>query len=70
MALRKGLSQLQLDGASSEQLGWPFPHKLLSSLLQLELWGMSVFLQQAPGVAVLALSELHRKHILCSFNDS
>lgn len=37
VALWKGLSQLQLDGASSEQLGWHFPHQLLSSLLQPEL---------------------------------
>lgn len=50
VALWKGLSQLHLDGASSEQLGWRFPHKLLPSLLQLKLWVMSVFLQQAPGV--------------------
>lgn len=70
MALWKGLSQLQLDGASSEQLGWRFPHKLLSSLRQLKLWGVSVFLLQASGVAALAFSDLHREHRLCSFNYS
>lgn len=59
MVLWKGLSQLQVDEGSSEQLGWCSPHQLLSSLLQPELWGMSVFLQQAPEAALLALSGLH-----------
>lgn len=70
VALWKDLSQLQLDGASSEQLGWRFPHKLLSSLLQLKLWGMSVFLQKTLGVAALAFSDLHGEHKLCSVNYS